>query len=499
MKVENMTGKYILGIDLGTSSVKAVLFAAQTLTLAAAAARQYPVHHPQPGYAEQDPHDWWAGTISAVREVLDQVPQGQVIAMGLAGQMHGLVCLDAQQNPLRPAIIWADTRAMAEVEELFAFHEEYPSAMPGPPAAGYTAVSVLWLSRHEPDILSQSKTILSPKDYVRLRLTGEARTDPSDAAGMWLFDIAAGTWAEDVVARCALQMEQLPPVSPSSAVCGTLTQPAAQELGLPAGLPVVTGSADLPAQALGHGIIDPSSILVTVGTGGQVFRPRLKPQPDPHGRLYLFPHNVPDRWYAQAAILAGGLSLRRLRDILGLSGRADAYNHLSKLASSVPAGAEGLLFLPYLAGERTPYNDPQAAGLFLGLRLHHGSGHLARAVMEGVGFALLDCLTLVDGAAAITLSGGVTQSDIWPQILADIWQRPFSIPTIEVPRACLGAAILAGVGVGLFKDGREGTAVRPEPATIIYPEERSIYQDRYAQYRRLYPLLKEEMHLLAPR
>ena len=211
----------------------------------------------------------------------------------------------------------------------------------------------------------------------------------------------------------------------------------------------------------------------------------------------MFTHNVPGRWYAQAAILSGGLSLRWLRDLLGQADHAGAFDYLSRLAAGVPAGAEGLLFLPYLAGERSPLMDARAAGVFMGLRLHHQTGHLARAVMEGVGFALKSCLILVDdGSAAITLSGGITRSEIWPQILADIWQRPLHIPTNVLPRACLGAAILAGVGTGEYKDFQKALAQRREPGKVIQPNDIQLYTERYEQYRRLYPLLKEEMHRL---
>ena len=426
-----------------------------------------------------------------------QVKTGQVIGIGLAGQMHGLLCLGKDKRPLNPAIIWADTRSTAEVEQLAEFQEGSSAALPGPPAAGFAAASALWLSRHKPEVLAQTDTILCPKDYVRLCMTGLAATDPSDAAGTWLYDISASAWAADVVARCGLRLDQMPAVQPSTAVAGELSQHAAAAMGLRAGIPVVTGSADMPAQALGHGIVDPDSILVTVGTGGQVFRPCLTPQPDPQQRMHLLNHNVPERWYNLAAILAGGLSLRWLRDVLGLADRADAYAYLSSLAAEVPPGAEGLLFLPYLAGERSPLMDAQATGLFLGLRLHHKTGHLARAVMEGVGFALKSCLALVDdGSATITLSGGVTKSEIWPQILADIWQRPLQIPTQELPRACLGAAILAGVGTGRYKDIHEALSTRSDPITILQPNEVELYGQRYVQFQRLYPLLKEEMHHL---
>lgn len=488
----------LLGIDLGTSSVKASLFDAGTLQLIASAAGEYPVYHPRPGYAEQSPADWWRALVTAVRTITRSAA-GPIAAIGLSGQMHGLVCLDETLTPACPAIIWADTRATAAVAELAAFQPPDQVALPGPPAAGFAAATARWLAYHAPDVLARTRVCLQPKDAVRYRLTGQIGSEPSDASATWLYDIAAGHWATAVVRFCGLRLDQLPPIQPSATPAGALTRAAAAELGLAEGIPVVAGSADLPAQALGHGIVDPSTTLVTVGTGGQVFTPRAAPEPDPTGRTYLFQHNLPGRWYAQAAILSGGLALRWLRDLLGLRERRDAYAHLSALAAAVPAGAEGLLFLPYLAGERTPHMDPEASGLFLGLRLHHTAGHLARAVMEGVGFALRDCLALAGTAdARIVLSGGVTQSSTWCQILADCWERPLEMATRDLPRACLGAAILAGLGAGIFGSAADAHGRLRETTTRVEPDAAAAarYAERFAQYQHLYPLLRTDMHRL---
>ena len=488
---------YLLGIDLGTSSAKAALFDSHTLRLIATAVHEYPVNHPQPGYAEQDPDDWWDAVVGAVRDVIGGRNPHHVDGIGLDGQMHGLVCLGPDHTSLHPAIIWPDARAVDEVEQLVALRKTSSARMPGPPAAGFAATSALWLSRNRPSILEQTQVVLSPKDFIRLRLTGNIGADPSDAAGTWLFDIETAAWASEIVSYCGLRLEQMPPVTPSAHVAGGLTEPAAKAMGLVSGTPVVTGCADLPAQALGHGVVNLGTALVTVGTGGQVVSALDAIPLDTASDLYIFQHAVPDRRYVQAAILSAGLSLRWLRDLLGLTAQKDAYEQLSALTSAVPAGAEGLLFLPYLAGERTPHMDAQAAGLFLGLRLHHQAGHLARAVMEGVGFALKQCLELVAADTdAVILSGGVTRSETWCQILADIWARPIQVPTENVPRACLGAAILAGVGAGLYGAVGEALQKRAEPVATIHPKAPQIYSRRYDQYRRLYPLLKDEMHQL---
>jgi xylulokinase len=488
---------YLLGIDLGTSSVKAALIEADTLCIAASAAHEYPVYHPQPGYAEQAPEEWWQALVHAVRTAVKDIDPARVKSIGLSGQMHGLVCLGHKQELLHPAIIWADARTTTEVEDLTAFQTSCTAILPGRPAVGFAAASALWLSRHRPDILKKMAVALLPKDYVRYMLTGDIGTDPSDASSTWLYDIAQGDWAPEVVTFCGLDTSQMPPIKPSAAQSGTVTAIAAHKLGLPGGIPVVAGSADLPAQALGHGIVDPGTVLVTVGTGGQVITPCLHPQIDPDQHLYVFQHNLPGRWYTQAAILSAGLSLRWLRGLAGMEAQPASYKILSNLANDIEAGAEGLLFLPYLAGERTPHMDAKASGLFLGLRLHHDVAHLARAVMEGVGFALKENLDLVASEPAfITLSGGITQSPVWCQILADIFNTPLHAATADMHHACVGSAILAGLGLQYFRDVADVIDKLPAKTTYFQPQDTGSYAGRYEQYRRLYPLLKSEMHQL---
>ena len=488
---------FLLGIDLGTSSVKAALIEADTLSVAAVATQEYPVHHPQPGYAEQSPEEWWQALVRAVRTAVININPARIKCIGLSGQMHGLVCLGHNRELLSPAIIWADARTSAEVKDLTAFQASCTAILPGRPAAGFAAASALWLSRHRPDILNKMEVVLLPKDYVRYLLTGVIVTDPSDASSTWLYDVAKGDWAPEVVAFCGLNASQMPPIKPSAVQSGTVTAIVAHELGLPVGIPVVTGSADLPAQALGHGIVDPGTVLVTVGTGGQVFTPCLHPQVDPQQRLYVFQHNLPGRWYMQAAILSAGLSLRWLRGLIGMATRSDSYETLSHMANDIDAGAEGLLFLPYLAGERTPHMDVKASALFLGLRLHHGAPHLARAVMEGVGFALKENLDLVASESAfITLSGGITQSPVWCQILANIFNMPLHAAAADIPHACVGAAILAGLGLHYYQNVADVIARLPAKTTRFQPQDTGSYAGRYEQYRRLYPLLKNEMHQL---
>lgn len=480
---------YLLSIDLGTSSVKVGVFASDTLTLVRQATAVYPLHHPQPNFAEQDPKAWWLAVITAVSQATATLDKTKIKAIGLDGQMHGLVCLGKDHQPILPAIIWADGRSEAEVKQLA--EAGFTAVLPGAPATGFSASSVLWLKHNQPAILDQTRTILLPKDYIRLRLTGTVASEPSDAASTWLFDVQKNEWAEDVAAFCGLSPHQLPPILASGEIAGLLREETAVQLNLPPNLPVITGAADLAAQMLGHGITQPSQTFVTVGSGGQVVVPQTSFAQNPPSGTYSFPHCLPNRWYTQAAILSAGLSLQWLRDILQLSQQANAYATLSNMAASVPAGADGIIFLPYLSGERTPHQNPQASALFFGLRAHHTTAHLARAVMEGVCFALLDCLNLFEqkGNAPIVLSGGIVQSDVWCQTAAEVWQRPLILTPNNTPRAALGSAVLAGLGINLWSSVEEIKSLLLVDQTIIEPKIGGFYEAAYEKYGRLYPLL----------
>lgn len=488
---------HLLGIDIGTTTIKSVAIDAADGRVLAAAEQEHPLARPQPGYAEQNPDDWWETAVHTTRAVLaDPAVEPAVVAgIGLSGQMHGGALIGADARPLRPAIIWPDTRSSPQVDDLRTRVTVAQMAQhaPGLPAAGYMAPTLMWLAQHEPHTLADLHAFLIPKDYVRLRLTGQIATDPTDAAATWLFDTARGIWSDWLVDLCGLDDRCLPPVIPSGAVAGRVTTAAAEALGLPAGVPVIAGCADMPAQALGCGLTGPGRALLICGTGGQVFHARTTPHVDPALRYYVYNHALPGRWYAQAAILSAGLSLRWLRDTL----HAGDYARLSALAAAVPPGAEGLVFLPYLAGERTPLMDPAASGLFLGLRLHHGPGHLARAVMEGVTFALAECRDLVAAEAAIIASGGATRSALWRQIMADGLDTPLLLPA-GAHHACVGTALLAGVGVGLYADLPEALARLPEPEVAVTPHAptAAFYQERRALFRGLYGRLKDDMHAL---
>jgi len=485
---------YLVGIDIGTSSVKSLILQAESAHTLATAICEYPIHKPHIGHAEQDPDDWWNAAAQTTRQALQEsgVDPASIRAVGLSGQMHGTVCLNTAMRPVRPAIIWADSRSTAEVADLLgrASPVDLAHRAPGWPATGFMATTLMWLARHEPETLRDTQTVILPKDYVRMRMTGSLQTDTSDAASTWLLDTSTGKWSEWLLELCGLEPHYLPPVVGSAEVVGGLTPEAARDLGLLQGTPVVAGCADQPAQALGYGLADPGTALVTIGTGGQVLHPLKAPRSDPQMRAYVLNHAVPDRWYAMAAILVAGLALRWLRDTLGLTGHPDAYRHLSELAAEAPAGADGLLFVPHLLGNRSPQVGARASGAFTGLKLHHGVSHLARAVMEGVAYGMAECIAVVKGLSEeelplqVVASGGATRSALWLQIQADVYNTPLMLVEGE-NHACIGAALLAGVGSGVYGSFQEACARLPQPTTaaIPNPADASRYREGFAHYQ----------------
>lgn len=498
---------FLLGIDIGTSSAKAVLFDPETSQLVAVAGQEYPIHHPAPDRAEQDPDDWWRATMAVVRQVTAGIEVERIAGISFSGQMHGVVMVGKDHKPTAPAIIWADQRTGATVRELVDLlgADAYAAAAGTLPAAGFMAVTLLWMKQHDPTLLDRIHKVMLPKDYVRLRMTGDIATDPSDAAATALFNITTRDWAGNILDKAGLPAHILPDVRASMAVAGYLRADAAAELGLKPGVAVMTGCADQPAQAVGNGLIKPGRGSVTTGSGGQVSIPlrRIPGEPlrtDP--RVHVFNHAVPDMWYVLGAILSAGLSLRWLRDLVGLKGVPDAYSLLSAEAASVPMGADGLIFLPYLSGERTPHMDAQARGCFIGLSAHHTRGHLARAVMEGVTFALREALEISRelGASADTLiaAGGAMESDLWRGIQADTFGLPLQ-RTLLKEQASLGAALLAGIGSGVYSDLTSACerTVRYGDVTEPIAANHARYDVLYAHFRELYPRLKGDFHRLA--
>lgn len=497
----------LIGIDLGTGSVKTIVFEADSGRTLASASREYPILQPKPGYAEQNPDDWWAAAAATVREAVRQagIDPAAVRGIGVDGHMHSGAFLSSDLRPVHPAIIWADTRSKPQVDTLRTSLDPADIAQhaPGLPAAGFFGPNIFWLAQHEPDTLRRTRVILLPKDYVRLQMTGVPATDPTDAAATWLYDVTTGDWSDWLLEQCRAERRYMPDVLPSAQVAGELLPSAAEVLGLPAGIPVVTGSADLPAQGIGHGLYAPGHAVAPIGTGGQVFALLDRPRIDPQLRYYVFDYPIPGFWYVQTAILSAGLSLRWLRDTLGLKDRPDAYDYLSNLAADVPPGADGLVFLPYLAGERTPHMDAAASGLFLGLRLHHTVGHLARAVMEGVTFAMEECLSLVTAAAGsadleVTITGGAATSPVWRQIQADIYARPLTLAA-GANHGAVGTALITGVGCGLYASFADACSRLPLATMQVQPNPANaeIYAARRDLYRGLYARLRDDMHALA--
>lgn len=488
-------GRLLVGIDLGTSSVKAIIMDANGRLLAQTA-QEFEISTPRTGWAEQNPEGWVQATCLTVRQALAQadLTPDQVAAIGLSGQMHGTVCLDRHGRPLRPAIIWADQRSGRQVEQVYqqVGKQQLGRWTANPLDTGFMLATWLWLREHEPETARATAHLLLPKDYLRFWLTGSLGCEPSDACSTLLFDTVQRCWSRGLLEALAIPPTLLPPVQPSSAIAGGLTREAAIATGLLAGTPVAFGGGDQPCQALGNGVVEPGLVSCTIGTGGQLFAPSATPSYDPQLRLHLFCHVVPDRWYLMAAILAAGLSLRWLRDNI-LTGHT--YQELADLATSAPAGAEGLFFLPHLAGERTPHMDSTARGSFIGLTLRHDRRHLARAVMEGVVFALRQGLELMLDLKVpverIVASGGAIRHPLWLQLLADIFNRPI-YRTLTTEAAAVGAALLAGIGVGVFADVQAACrqavrwheeAIQPDPAKA------AIYERAFAVYRRLYPAL----------
>jgi xylulokinase len=494
--------KILLGIDIGTSSTKAVMIEASGKLLAVSQS-EYGIDSPQPGWAEQHPETWWAAVTQTVREVLSQsrVSPRDIAGIGLSGQMHGTVLLDKDRSLLRSAIIWADRRSRKQCQAVrdelgIARLREFAGNSLSP---GFMAATLLWLRENEKQTFSRIAVAILPKDYVRFRLTGELATDLTDASSTLLLDVRRRMWSSELLRLTGISPEQLPVLKESQEIVGSVTDAAAGELGLPAGIPVVAGGGDQSMAAIGNGVVEEGVALSTIGTGGQLFTPTRDYTSDPELRIHSFCHAVPGMWHLMGAILAAGLSLKWFKETLspGLD-----YKAIDEAAQSVPPGSGGLLFLPYLLGERSPHLDPLARGCFIGLTTHHTRAHLARAVMEGVAFAMKDCLGLFSDLGVkpnrIVLSGGGARSPLWRQIQADVYGREvMTVNTHE--EAAAGCAILAGVGVGLFPSLREACAelVRTESSTSPISENLERYASLYEVYRSLYPRLRDWFRQLA--
>ncbi len=502
----------LLGVDIGTTGAKAALFAADDGRTIASAFESYPLYHPAPGWAEQDPEDWWQATCTAIQACLAKASAAgirpeQVRGLGLSGQMHGLVLLDEQDRVLRPCIIWADQRSAAECDWITQTvgAQRLITLTSNPALTGFTAPKAMWVHFHEPEIFARAAHLLTPKDYIRYRLTGMLAMEITDAAGTLFLDVRQGTWSTELLASLGLNPALLPPVRQSIDVCGEITSSAAALTGLPAGTPVAGGGADNACGAVGSGVVKPGLVLLSLGTSGVVLAHASEPRVDHTGpvpRAHTFNHSVPGAWYLMAVTQSAGLSFRWTRDHLGLPemalehwGAGDAYELLAAQAVWAPPGCEGLLFLPYLQGERAPHLDPAARGGWIGLTARHDRRYLIRAVLEGVAYSLRDCFAIIREQGLpieqVRITGGGARSPLWRQILADVLD--IELATTQAQEGpSFGAALLAGVAAGVYSSVESACEATVHLGTRTPPNEASvhIYQQYYPVYQELYPALK---------
>jgi xylulokinase len=507
-----------LGIDVGTSGTRALVCDAGGVIRASATA-PHTSHHPHPGWSEQNPTEWWKATVHAIRSALAQLGRsrdarshGRVAGIGLSGQMHGSVFLDKADRVIRPAILWNDQRTAAECDEIekrAGGRKALLKFVANPALTGFTAPKILWLRNHEPRAFDRTKKVLLPKDYVRFRMTGQYATEVSDASGTLLLDVAKRTWSKQLLERLDLDAALLPACFESDEVSGTVTAAVAAELGVPAGTPVVGGGGDQAAGAVGNGIVRPGVISATMGTSGVVFAYADSVEVDPQGRVHTFCHAVRGKWHVMGVVLSAGGSFQWFRNELGQAEideakrrGVDPYELLTEQAAESPAGSEGLIFLPYLTGERTPHADPDAKGAWVGLTVRHGRPHLIRSVLEGATYAMRDSLEIIQGMGVpikqIRVSGGGARSRFWRQLQADIYNH--KVVTINAEEGpAYGVALLAMVGTGAYKSIAEACDATISVVTQTAPDRRAaaLYNRAYPAYGSLYRSLRADFKTLS--
>jgi len=502
---------YFLGIDTSTTGSKALIINDRGEVVAVASS-SHTLQTPRPLWSEQDPREWWQAVAASIRSVLEKAGIGgeEIAAVGLTGQMHGLVLLDESGGVLRPAILWNDQRTQAQCDEIHARigKDRFIQITGNVALTGFTAPKILWVNENEPDVYARAKHILLPKDYIRLKLTGEYAMDKADGAGTVLFDLKLRDWSDEVLTALEIPPGWMPLTFEGPEFTGQVSEEAATLTGLKAGTPVAAGGGDQAAQAVGVGAVEPGIVGLTVGTSGVVFATTPSALIEPEGRLHAFCHAVPGLWHFMGVMLSAAGSLQWYHDALAPD---KSFDELLKEAESIPAGSEGLQFLPYLSGERTPHPDPLARGAFIGLTIRHGRAHMTRAVLEGVSFGLKDSFTLIQNAGTssssaqglgaisqVRASGGGTKGALWRQILASVLEAELvTVNTTE--GAAYGAAILAGVGAEAWGDVASACkacikitgSTRPEPGQV------DAYRRGYPLYRKLYPILKSSFEQIA--
>jgi xylulokinase len=492
----------ILGIDVGTGGTRAVIVDERGTILASATEEHEAFASPEMGWAEQNPDDWWRAAKIAIGKAIAQgdFTKEQIKSVGFSGQMHGAVMLDREGGVVRPALIWCDVRTEKQCQDLMQKigWEKLIQLTCNPPLANFTLTKLLWTRDNEPDNWSRVRSVMLPKDYVRFKLTGERATDVADASGTLMLDVARRRWSSEALRATEINASYLPALYESQQVCGQISANGAEATGLAAGTPVVAGAGDQAAGAVGMGIVEPGAVSATIGTSGVVFAATDEPLRDSRGRLHTFCHAIPNRWHVMGVTQAAGLSLRWFRDhfltALERNG-GDAYNTLAREAATAPPGCDGLLWAPYLMGERTPHLDPNARGALVGLTASHTRAHFIRAILEGVAFSLKDTFTIFSEMGVpvnrIRLGGGGARSIWWRQIQADVYGREVEILEAE-EGAAYGAAILAGVGATIWRSVDDAcnsvlkvkARVRPDPGSM------TVMDHSYAAYRRLYEGLK---------
>ena len=504
---------HLLGIDIGTSGTK-TLICTDDGTVVATATSPYPISSPRPGWSEQDPADWWTATVAATQAVLRKAKlKGAAIGgIGLSGQMHGSVFLADGVKPLRPALLWNDQRTgeqCAQIESKAGGRARLIERVANPALTGFTAPKILWVRQHEPRVYAKTKHVLLPKDYIRLRLTGEYATEVSDASGTLLLDVAHRRWSDELLGLLQIDKSLLPPVSESTEVTGRLTAGAAAALGLSAGTPVVGGAGDNAAGAVGSGVVTAGIVSAILGTSGVVFAHSDQPVRDELGRVHTMCHAVPGKWCVFGCMLSAGGSFQWFRNHMAPAENAaagkrkiDPYELLVAEAATAPAGCEGLFFLPYLTGERCPHPDPTARGGWIGLTARTTRAMMVRSLLEGVTFGMRDALEIMRsmgvGVSQVRASGGGAKSDFWRQLQADIYRAPVVL-TNAAEGPAYGAALLAGVGIGAWSSVEQACRGSIRAVAKVTPNKRSaaLYDRHYAVYDKLYGDLKDRFAEMA--
>ena len=503
---------YLLGIDIGTSSTKTILFDTDGAAVASAVG-EYPMYQPKNGWAEQEADDWWNATKASIGEVMakSKINPRDIAGIGLSGQMHGLVMLDGDSRPLRRSIIWCDQRTALECEQITSLvgAEKLIEITANPALTGFTASKIMWVKNNEPEIYAKCRKILLPKDYIRFKLTGEFATEVSDASGMQLLDVPNRRWSDYVADKLGIDIDMLGKVYESPEITGTLTKEAAESCGLCEGIPVVGGAGDQAASAVGNGIVKPGAVSATIGTSGVVFAHLENLAIDKLGRAHTFCHAVPGAWHVMGVTQGAGLSYKWFRDNFMTSEKYtaeqlgfDPNTLIDEIAETSPPGANGLVYLPYLMGERTPHLDADCRGVFFGLSAMHQKKDMLRAVLEGVVFSLADCLGIIremgTNPGFVYAAGGGANSRLWRQMMADIMGIEIAVNT-STESGALGVAILAGVGTGVYGSVEEACndIIKAKSSQLPDEKNRALYAKLYELYGGLYTSLKQDFAKLA--